>query len=274
MTDTTASRNAPSLLLIGAGKMGQAMLRGWRQSSKLAKITVIDPAPSPDLPGMVDLLNPDLAALQDAPPDIVVLAVKPQFLNEIAAHIEGIPQDCLVISILAGIRIEQLQALLPGRRIIRAMPNTPAALGKGVTVMCADASVSDSAHIQATQLLETVGAVNWLEDENLMDAVTAISGSGPAYLFHFAEALAEAGKALGLPDDLAMQLARQTVAAAGVMLDALPESAAQLRENVTSPGGTTAAALEVLRDSGALAELLRQATQAAAKRSQELSDTN
>jgi pyrroline-5-carboxylate reductase len=177
----------------------------------------------------------------------------------------------MVVSIAAGVRLATLSAGLGTERVVRVMPNTPAAIGRAMSVAIAGSAVSDADRAVVTSLMQAVGAVAWVDDEALMDAVTAVSGSGPAYVFLLAEALAEAGVAAGLPADLAAQLARQTVAGAGEMLHRSPLDAAELRRNVTSPGGTTAAALEVLmQDEGGLPPLLREAVAAAAARSRDL----
>jgi pyrroline-5-carboxylate reductase len=177
----------------------------------------------------------------------------------------------LALSIMAGRTLGNLQAALaPGTAIVRAMPNTPAAIGRGITVACPNAQVTARQRKQATGLLAAIGSVEWVKDERLIDAVTAVSGSGPAYVFLLAEAMAQAGCAAGLPAALATKLARETVAGAGELLHRSPLDAATLRQNVTSPGGTTAAALEVLMGPAGFEALLTEAIAAATRRSREL----
>lgn len=261
------------LLLVGAGKMGGALLQGWlRLGLDPGLIYVVDPQPGPDMKADLDkrriALNPESMVT----PKVVLLAVKPQILSPvlkaIALHID---KDTLVISILAGATLGALDAGLPPRTaIIRAMPNTPAAIGRGVTVMIANAEVTPEQRAVATQLMEAVGEAAWIGDEDLMDAVTAVSGSGPAYVFYLAEALARGGVKAGLPPDLAAKLATATVAGAGELMhrsDLTPET---LRKHVTSQGGTTAAALDVLMAPDGLEWLLVQAVKAATERSREL----
>jgi pyrroline-5-carboxylate reductase len=203
----------------------------------------------------------------------VVLAIKPQMLDAAAPALARLfGADSLLISILAGKTMANLGARLPARAIVRAMPNTPASIGRGITGAFASEATSPAQRAQADFLLGGVGAVEWVDSESLIDAVTAISGSGPAYVFHLVEALAQAGAALGLPDDLALRLARATVEGSGELLHLSPEITAEiLRKNVTSPGGTTQAALDVLMAPEGLAALMARATAAAARRAGELS---
>jgi pyrroline-5-carboxylate reductase len=176
----------------------------------------------------------------------------------------------LVLSVMAGKTLAFLEAALPGAAIVRAMPNTPAAIGRGMTVLVPNAKVTSAQRAIATDLISATGKVEWIDDETLMDAVTAVSGSGPAYIFLLAEALASAGIAAGLPKELAEKLARETVAGSGELLYRSPLDPATLRKNVTSPGGTTAAALEILMGPGGFDALLKQAVDAASKRSKDL----
>jgi pyrroline-5-carboxylate reductase len=264
-----------SLALIGAGKMGGAMLKGWLAGGLAPeRITIIDPMPSADIAAFAAksgiALNP---ATTSAAPETLVLAIKPQMLDAAAPALAKLAgAQTLVVSIIAGKTIANLAARLPeARAFVRAMPNTPAAVGRGVTGAAANAAVTSAQREIARALLSTVGRFEWLPDEGLIDAVTALSGSGPAYAFALVEAMAEAGAALGLPTDLAMRFARATVEGAGELMHREPEtSAGQLRENVTSPGGTTAAALAVLRAPDGLAPLMRRAIAAAHKRAGEL----
>ncbi len=262
------------LALIGAGKMGGAMLQGWLSLGLEARrIAVIEPQAGAELRALVErglMLNPQSDHLRDV--SVVVLAVKPQVAAEAApAAAAMMGRGALTISIMAGKTLSSLEAMLPaGAAVIRCMPNTPAAIGRGITVGVANANVSDKQRMLAHRLLQAIGQVEWVEDEDLIDAVTAVSGSGPAYVFLLAETLARAGASAGLPADLSERLARATVAGAGELLHRSPLSAAALRENVTSPGGTTAAALTVLMGEAGLDRLMREAVAAAARRSREL----
>ena len=264
------------LLLVGAGKMGTALLTGWlRRGLDPALVHVQDPAPSPEA---ITLLNShgwhaEGRSTPPVPPAVIVLAVKPQMMDEVLPGLVPlIGGGTVLLSIAAGRTLASLAQHLPdGTAIVRSMPNTPASIGRGITVACANQSVSEEQARSCTELLEAVGEVLWVGDETLLDAVTAVSGSGPAYVFLLAECLAEAGREAGLDQDLAERLARATVTGAGELLRQSDLSPAELRQNVTSPGGTTAAALEVLMGRGGIELLLRRAVKAAAKRSSELS---
>lgn len=259
------------LLLVGAGKMGGALLQGWLDYGlDAAQITVLDPDPSPQIQALA--ARGVVFAVPAVPPSILVLAVKPQMLDGVAARLMSLTnQTTLVISILAGKTLASLSERFPGA-IVRAMPNLAAAVGCGITAAVADARVTPAQRQIADALLSAVGRVEWLSDERLMDAVTAISGSGPAYVFYLAECLAKAGVQAGLPADLAARLARATIEGAGALLAGQPDlSPAELRESVTSRGGTTAAALAVLRGEGGLEKLIDEAVAAAKLRAQELS---
>ena len=276
MTQSDKARldNIGILALVGAGKMGGAMLEGWLALGLDPRnVVVIDPQPSPDMVAMAQkgiALNPPPGAVSNIA--TVVLAVKPQVAADVMPGIASLVEpQTLVLSIMAGKTLAFLQAALPQAAIVRAMPNTPAAIGRGITVAVPNDIVTAEQRQRAHDLLAASGAVEWIADEGLMDAVTAVSGSGPAYVFLLAEALARAGIAAGLPEDLATTLARETVAGGGELLHRSPLDAATLRKNVTSPAGTTAAALDVLmRDDGGLYPLLREAVAAAARRSREL----
>jgi pyrroline-5-carboxylate reductase len=265
-----------SLVLIGAGKMGGALLEGWlRLGLDPATTAVIDPYPSAEMKALCEKagvrLNPPRETL--GKPEALALAIKPQTLNAAAPEIAPlIGPKTLVVSIMAGKTIANIKARLPARAVVRAMPNTPASVGRGVTAVAADPSVSESQRAAADSLLRAIGRIEWVKDETLIDAVTAVSGSGPAYVFLLAETLAKAGEAAGLPPDLALRLARSTVEGAGELLyRAAATPAATLRENVTSPGGTTAAALAVLMAPDGLQPLMTKAVAAAKRRSEELS---
>jgi pyrroline-5-carboxylate reductase len=262
-----------SLALVGAGKMGLALLGGWLGAGIAPRaIAVHEPHPSDALNSLAAekgfALNPAPGAAQT-----VVLAIKPQMLEAAAPALAPLfSGDSLLISILAGKTVANLAARLPARAIVRAMPNTPAAFRRGITGAFASAETTAAQRDTAQGLLAGVGGVEWVGEEKLIDAVTAISGSGPAYVFHLVEALAQAGAALGLPPALALRLARATVEGSGELLHRSPEiSAETLRKNVTSPGGTTQAALDVLMGPDGLAALMARATAAAEKRAGELS---
>ena len=263
---------AADLVLIGAGKMGAALLGGWLVAGISPRdIAVVEPHPSEALRILAAETGFTLNGAPK-PARTIVLAIKPQLLDQAAPNIAPwLDSDSLLISILAGKTIADLAARLPARNIVRAMPNTPAAIGRGITGAFANSHVTRAQHDMAQKLLSGVGAVEWVGSEQAIDAVTAISGSGPAYVFLLVEALAQGGEALGLPGDLAMRLARATVEGAGELLHRAPEfSAETLRKNVTSPGGTTQAALDVLMARDGLAALMARATAAAAKRAEEL----
>jgi pyrroline-5-carboxylate reductase len=263
-----------TVVLIGAGKMGSALLEGWLALGlDRDKLAVIEPQPSPGITALAQrgvVLNPAANAVHD--PAVIVLAVKPQTAPEIIASLAPIAgPSTVVLSIMAGKTLRFLaDGLGGGTAIVRSMPNTPAAIGRGITVAVPNAKVTRAQRDLTDRLLAAVGAVEWVEDEALLDAVTAVSGSGPAYVFLLAETLARAGEAAGLPPDLSGKLARATVAGSGELLHRSPEEAATLRKNVTSPGGTTAAALDVLMAADGLAPLMEKAIAAATRRSRDL----
>lgn len=262
-----------TLLLVGAGKMGAAMLEGWLgRGLDAARVAVLEPQPSAQVSGHAAQglrINPPREQLRA---DMLVIAVKPQSAAELMPQLAPLlAPSSLVVSIMAGRTLAFLQGALPANTaVVRSMPNTPAAIGRGITVAVANAAVTPAQRQLASDLLAAIGAVEWIDDEALMDAVTAVSGSGPAYVFLLAESLARAGASAGLPPDLSARLARATVAGAGELLHRSSEDAATLRKNVTSPGGTTAAALDVLMASDGLDPLLTRAVAAATKRSKEL----
>jgi pyrroline-5-carboxylate reductase len=234
---------------------------------------VFEPQPSAEIAALAARgvkLNPAPASIPE--PAAMVVAVKPQVAGEVIPAYAGlIGAGTVVVSIMAGKTLAAIAGLFPdGSSLVRAMPNTPAAIGRGITVAVANAKVSTPQRAVAHGLLAATGAVEWVGDETLMDAVTAVSGSGPAYVFLLAECLAQAGIAAGLPADLAAKLAHETVAGSGELLQQSGLDAAVLRQNVTSPGGTTAAALEVLMSPDGLAPLMQQAIAAATRRSREL----
>lgn len=259
-----------SLTLVGAGRMGSALLHGWLKGPA-REISVIEPSPHPELKALADQgrihLNPEPAESA-----IIVLAVKPQ---QFAAVSEGarafIGPKSLAISIMAGVRLAQLSGRMGTDRVIRSMPNTPGAIGRGVTVFTAPNGAKPSDLSAARELLAPLGEVHGPVDEGLMPAVTALSGSGPAYIFLLAEVMAEAGIAQGLPRDLAFSLARRTVEGAAALMAESGDSPEALRKAVTSPGGTTQAALDILMDTGGMPALFRNALSAAANRDRQLS---
>ena len=274
---TAAAPAIPALLLVGCGQMGGALLRGWRARHLAERYAIVEPGPGAaayakqaDVIAVsaADGLPPDLK------PDAIVFAVKPQQMGEVLpAYRRFAGGRTLFLSIAAGKTLgffaRQLGAAAP---VVRAMPNTPAAIGRGIAVACASRAVAAAQRALAERLLGAVGEVGWVEDEALIDAVTAVSGSGPAYVFLLIECLAKAGVAAGLPEDLALRLARATVAGSGELARLSEEPASRLRENVTSPGGTTRAALDVLMAPDGLEPLLTRAVLAATRRSRELAE--
>jgi pyrroline-5-carboxylate reductase len=268
------------ILLVGCGNMGRALLAGWLDAGVAADdVAVVDPDAQAIAEARARYAVRAVCAVEplaDIRPEAIVIAVKPQVLANVAPrYARFATTDCVFLTIVAGRTIAGLQARLGDRAaLVRAMPNTPASVGRAISVACANARVSAEQRTLCQGLLSAVGTVEWVEDEALLDAVTAVSGSGPAYVFLLAECLAAAGVAAGLPPDLAERLARQTVAGAGELLHRSGEPAESLRRKVTSPGGTTAAALAVLMDGvdGArgLAPLLTAAVRAAAARSRAL----
>lgn len=258
------------LVLLGCGKMGTALLTGWLAAGvPAASVWVIEPNPTDWLKGTGVHLNQGVPKA----PAVALLAVKPQMMGEALPALQALGNgSTLFVSIAAGTMIATFEDVLGTRTpIVRTMPNTPAMVGRGITALVGNSHVSPSDLALAKSLMAAVGQVVELEGEHQIDAVTAVSGSGPAYVFHLIETMAAAGEAEGLPADVAMQLARATVCGAGELAYQSPESAAQLRINVTSPGGTTAAALGVLMEPEAgFPALLRRAVKAAAERGREL----
>lgn len=259
------------VLLVGCGKMGSALLAGWvDQGIDPEGMVVVEPAEAAVPAEVKRFQSPDRVP-RDFRPDVVVLATKPQVMADVLPPYARF-RDSVFLSIAAGKPLAFFEAALGAdKAIVRAMPNTPAAVRRGITVCAANARVDAARRMACQVLLEAVGEVAWIDDEGLMDAVTAVSGSGPAYVFLLAEAMAAAGVGVGLPADLAARLARATVAGAGELLRQSPESAEQLRRNVTSPGGTTAAALAVLMAEGrGMGDLLAEGIAAATRRGREL----
>jgi pyrroline-5-carboxylate reductase len=265
-----------SLLLAGAGNMGAALLAGWLERGLEPKRVLIqDPSPPPATRKLLTRYGLTASASLPplpAPPAVIVLAVKPQIMDEVfPALARQAGAGTVTLSIAAGRTLAGLERhLAAGAAVVRAMPNTPAAIARGITVAVANAHVAPAQRQLCDALLAAVGEVEWLADEAQLDPVTAVSGSGPAYVFYLAECLAAAGVRAGLAPDLAMKLARHTVSGAGELLYRSELSPGSLRESVTSPNGTTFAALEVLRGSDGLARLLAEAVDAASRRSREL----
>ena len=271
-----AKTPAATLLLIGCGKMGQALLKGWLDRNATRHVVVVEPGTGADhFANDRRVERRRTAETVDAAfvPDAIVLAVKPQILTAVLPAYKRLARTSLFLSIAAGKTLAYFaREIGEGAAVVRAMPNTPAAIGRGITVACANPLVSDPQHALAERLLASVGEVAWIEQEGLMDAVTAVSGSGPAYVFLLIECLAKAGITAGLPDTLALRLAHATVTGSGELARLASESAAKLREHVTSPGGTTRAALDVLMGEGGLESLMIKAVEAAARRSRQLAD--
>lgn len=261
-----------TVVLVGCGKMGGALLRGWLAAGGIDAVHVVEPNPAelPDHPAVRPI--PSRAALPAGlAPDAVVLAVKPQVMDGVAAACADLAAPATVfLSIAAGKTIAGLGRALRSSAVVRAMPNTPAAIGKGVTVMAAAPEVTAAQRDLCSTLMGAAGTVEWVSDEALIDAVTAVSGGGPAYVFLLIETLARAGVAAGLPADLSTRLARQTVIGAGALAASSAEPAETLRRNVTSPNGTTQAALEVLMAPDGVQPLFDRAIAAATRRSREL----
>lgn len=264
-----------SIILVGCGKMGGAMLQGWLKAGVPAnKIIVTDPNPPQEVAVIIAqhhvVLNPAVETVLDA--EVIVLAVKPQLMDDVLPGLLPLlSAKPVVLSIAAGKTIARFEkAFGPKAAIIRAMPNTPAAIGRGITAMVGNANVTLAQMTLAESLLASTGEVLRVENEHSIDFVTAVSGSGPAYVFYLAECLAAAGEKLGLPADVAMRLARATVSGSGELLHQSDLDAATLRQNVTSPNGTTHAALQILMAADGLAPLMEKAVAAAAKRSKEL----
>lgn len=259
------------ILLVGCGKMGSAMLAGWLERGLApADVVVVEPHPAVVPPEVTLVAGADGVPAGFAP-DVVILAVKPQVMADVLPPYARYAKGAVFLSIAAGKNLAFFRAHLgQDAAIVRAMPNTPAAVRRGITGCVADASVSEAQRARCQSLLEAVGAVVWVADEALMDAVTAVSGSGPAYVFLLAEVMEAAGIKAGLPPDVARNLARATVSGAGELLRQSPDDAAQLRINVTSPGGTTAAALSVLMGERGMGPLMDDAVAAAVRRGKEL----
>jgi len=275
MTDVALKDLPGPVVLLGAGKMGGAMLEGWLKLGLPPHLAVVlDPNLPAEAAAALTARGVRVNPVGSPPaPAVLLLAVKPQVAPAALPQVAALAHPgLLVVSIMAGRTLDFIAAHFPpGTAVVRAMPNTPAAIGRGVSVAVGNGAVTAAQRALTATLLGAIGIVDWVDDEALMDAVTAVSGSGPAYVFLLAEALAEAGRAAGLPAELAARIARATVSGSGALLDASDLPAATLRQNVTSPGGTTAAALAVLMDeTRGFGPLLEQAVAAAARRGKEL----
>lgn len=275
MSEPASLASVGRILLVGGGNMGGALLRGWLEAGlEPADATIVDPNPAPALSPLFARGVAHAPSLAEAGRhDVAVLAVKPQILDAALAHPgAAFGEGTLVVSVAAGRTIASIEALLGERAAVRAMPNTPALIGRGITGAFANARVSPAQREATDALLSASGPVEWVGSEREIDAVTAVSGSGPAYVFLLAEALAEAGARAGLDPALALRLARHTVAGAGELMIRSDDEPAQLRRNVTSPNGTTQAALEILmNESDGFGPLLARAVEAARARAEELS---
>lgn len=274
MSELSQISSQRPLLLIGCGKMGGAMLKGWlKVGLSGSAVMIVDPflKNAPEITGgcCVESIS-ELPA--DLNPGFVVLAAKPQMMDKAVAGLKSIDcQGAAFLSIAAGKTIGYFERHLgQDAAIIRAMPNTPAAIGRGITVGCANKNVAEAQKAVCHDLLTAAGAVEWVSEESLIDAVTAVSGSGPAYVFNLVEALAGAGEAIGLDPELARKLAWHTICGSAALLEQSDQGATELRMNVTSPNGTTEAALNVLMGDNGLGKLMKKAVRAAHKRSKEL----
>ncbi len=280
-TARSTMNNESSIVLVGCGKMGSAMLDGWLAKGLPAgarRVVVVDPAGKK--PAKMPRGVAWTASLDDAPkslsPLAVVLAVKPQQMAAVlpAYRVYG---DAVFLSIAAGQTTWGLSSILAADgksdfAVVRSMPNLPASIGEGMSVAFANPKTSSEQRELCEKLLAAVGDVAWVTDEALLDPVTALSGSGPAYVFALVEAMASAGERLGIPAELSMRLARRTVTGSGALLARSPETASALRQAVTSPGGTTAAAMDHLMADGGLPELMSRAMRAASSRAKELAE--
>lgn len=266
-----------TILFVGAGKMGGAMIAGLMEEGlDPSSLKVQDPGPPPEI---IDLLNkyeiqPEASVSEDTKPTVVILSVKPQIMDKVLPGLVPlISKDTVVLSIAAGKTIAGMEKHVGADKpVVRAMPNTPAAVGRGMTALYANQNVTSDQKELVGSLLTAIGEIAWCNSESDIDAVTAVSGSGPAYLFWMTECMAHAGIEAGLEEDLAWRLAKATVSGAGELMRLAEETPTVLRENVTSPNGTTAAALDVLMAEDGLKPLMAKAVQAAKKRSIELSE--
>jgi pyrroline-5-carboxylate reductase len=272
VSDICKGKKFPPLALIGAGKMGGALFAGWVRAG-LAPSVIVDPYPSPGLARGEDRVFDDAAKIPAGFfPAAIILAIKPQMADAVMPLLRPLlGPETFVLSIMAGKRIAGISAAFNGAPVVRAMPNTPAAIGHAVTVACCGPMITLAQRDLAESLLRAVGDAAFVDDESLIDVVTPVSGSGPAYVFLLVEVMAEAGIAAGLPRELAYLIARKTVSGSGALLEASSEDAAALRKAVTSPKGTTEKALEILMADEAWPRLMRDAVLAGKNRAAELS---
>ena len=267
---------AATHLLIGAGKMGGALLSGWLKAGLVTprKLAILDPAPGPQAIFAIERGAKHITQVDDIPKSVqtVLLAVKPQLFSSLGPELgAALPLNAIIVSILAGTSLRQLDQVFDGRVVIRTMPNTPAAIGAGICAIYADPNVSSVKIDEVENLLKPGGKVVRVESEAALNAVTAISGSGPAYVFHLVEALEAGARDLGLPQDVAAKLARETIIGSSKLLSSSEESPETLRKNVTSPNGTTQAALDVLMgEDGGLSKLMITTVRAAFARAKKL----
>jgi pyrroline-5-carboxylate reductase len=261
-----------SIVIVGAGNMGGALARGLIAKKHAKQLVLIDPALKPADARRYRALGATTAKTpaEIKKPRAIIFAVKPQVMPSVVALYAAVSKSALVISIAAGTPTQKIADWLTTSAIVRAMPNTPASIGKGITALYATPQVSSGQRALAEKLMRAVGDVIWVDREELIDPVTALSGSGPAYVFLLVEALAKAGVSVGLPPEAALKLARKTVEGAGALLAARKEAAEDLRRAVTSPGGTTEAALKILMSERGLEPLMKAAVEAATARGQEL----
>ena len=263
-------------LLVGAGKMGGALLNGWLDAGTVTprKLAIFDPAPGPQAVFAIERGAKHITRFQDIPKSVqtVVLAVKPQMFSRVGPELAAaLAPNAMVLSILAGTSLRRLDDAFDGRIVIRAMPNTPAAIGAGISAIYVDPNIAPEKINAAETLLKPGGDVVRVESEAALNAVTAVSGSGPAYLFHLVEALEAGARDLGLPQDVAEKLARETIIGSAKLLSSTGESPETLRKNVTSPNGTTQAALDILMgEDGGLSRMMIATVRAAFARAKEL----
>ena len=274
MTLSSAFTPVRPLVLVGAGKMGSALLKGWLDRGLDASaVIVLDPAPPPESLAFLNgaAIKPHATLPARLTANVIVVAVKPQVIADVLPGLRDlVGNDTVVLSIAAGATLKNLKAGVGDAAIVRSIPNTPAQVGRGITVAIANDKVDKAAKALIASLLESVGEVIWVDKEGMIDSATAVSGSGPAYVFHMVEALAAAAVSVGFDKESAQRLARATVEGAGELLHQSDLSADVLRQNVTSPKGTTAAALKILMGRSGLTPLMKKAVAAARKRSREL----
>lgn len=268
---------AQTHLLVGAGKMGGALLKGWLDAGLLARrnLCILDPKPGTEAIYAIEKGAKHLQIPQEIPKTVktVLLGIKPQLFDTLGPELgENIPANATVISILAGTSLRNLRQHLETQTVIRTMPNTPAAIGAGISAIFADPTVDEDKLDLAETLLAAGGKVVRVNSEAALNAVTAVSGSGPAYVFHLVETLEAAARDVGLPPEIAAELARETIIGAAKLLEDSTETPAILRKNVTSPNGTTQAALDTLMSENGLSRIMTLAVRAAFARAKELAD--